>query len=212
MILLDMNNKGKRKSNLVGSSEGYDLYASQYENCYGLLRTFEKDQLFRIVGDIKSKKVLDLGCGTGRLIGELKLFGAEPTACDVSEEMLKKVSKRYPEIPTVCAEASDLPFEDGHFDFVIATFLVVHIKNLEKAFDEIYRVLKDGGVFVLTNINQRKAPKLKLKDGVEIVIESHYHRPQDVIKALESSRFQIEKEEFVYEGKIWINQIIRASI
>ena len=94
---------------------------------------------------------------------------------------------------------------------MIASFFIVHLKNLTKTFDEIYRVLKDGGEFVLTNINQRKAPKLDIGSGKKIVIQSYYHRPEDVIKALENSFFKIEKEEFVKDGKAWINQIIKVK-
>ena len=53
-------------------------------------------------------------------------------------------------------EAEDLPLADGSFAIVIATFLIVHLKDLKRFFAEVYRVLKPGGKFLVTNINQRK--------------------------------------------------------
>ncbi len=210
-----MSYKGKIKNGVVRSNfykpkEGYDLYAKYYEKDYGYLNSFEKDVIFIFLGDLKKKKVLDIGCGTGRLIRFMSDRGAEVSACDISDGMLNIVRKKFPKIETVNAEMEELPFKDGIFDIAMASFVIVHLKDLNEAFEEVYRVLKDGGCFVLTNINQRKAPKLKLGNREEIVIESHYHRPEDVIKALEANLFTIEKEEFVYEDSVWINQVIKA--
>lgn len=206
-----MSYKDKKKSNVYKSKEGYNLYASNYDQTSKFLDTFEKDFLLTILSKIKVVKALDLGCGTGRLIPTLKKSATKVTAADVSEEMLRIVKQKFPEVETSLANVNDLPFNEGYFDLVVASFLIVHVRDLEIAFDQIYRVLKDGGIFIVTNINQKKAPKLELKNGEEIVIESHYHRPVDVIKALEKSIFKIEKEEFVNENGVWINQIVVAK-
>lgn len=204
-----MSYKGKKRSKLYLPKEGYDLFAPHYDDSFKLLSGFEKGQLFSVFGDMKGKKVLDLGCGTGRILGELKLFGAEVTAVDISEEMLSKAKKKHPDVEMIVADAENLPFENDYFDVVTATFLIVHLKNPEIAFDEVYRVLKSGGEFVLTNINQRKAPKLKTSEG-EIVIQSYYHRPEDIISKLENCPFKIENNEFVKERGVWITQIVKA--
>lgn len=206
-----MSYKGKKKSNVFGSSDGYDLYASLYDESLGFLNSFEKDEILKMFRDLKGKKVLDLGCGTGRLIRDIRNYGGTVIAVDISEEMLKIVEKKYPDVEMVCADAKNLPFNEGEFDVVVASFLIVHLKTLEQVFAEVYRILKDGGIFIVTNINQRKAPKLKINGGDKIVITSYYHRPQDVIKALEGAFFEIEKEKFVEEGNAWINQIVKAK-
>jgi len=71
-------------------------------------------------------------------------------------------------------------------------------------------VLKVGGEFIVTNIHQKKAPKLRTKDGELVVIESFYHRPENVLHSLDRSFFKIEKEEFTYHEKIWVNQLVKA--
>lgn len=197
-------------------AEGYDLYAASYEKDHLYLDTFEHDVIFKMLGNVKVKKVLDVGCGAGRMIKFLKNAGAEVTGVDISEEMLKIVRKKFPDVEAVKASAEKLPFgkndenDDWQFDIVIATFVVVHLETLNKAFEEIYRVLKNDGIFILTNVNQRKPPKLKTKTGETIVIKSAYHRPKDVIASLEENLFKIEKEEFVYADGVWVNQVIKA--
>ncbi len=206
-----MSYKGKKSlKNVFGSKEGYNLYADIYNNNVVYLNTFEENTVLKLMGNLTNKKALDIGCGTGRLIQDLINSGADVTAIDVSEEMVKIAKNKFRTVNISVADVENLPFEDNSFDFVVASFLIVHLKTLTKAFDEIYRVLKDGGEFLVTNINQRKAPKIELESGERIVIKSYYHRPEDVIKALEYSFFKIEKEEFIREGKTWINQIIKV--
>ena len=88
--------------------------------------------------------------------------------------------------------------------------MIVHLKDLERFFDEVYRVLKPGGLFLVTNINQRKAPEIKV--GKELVeVESYYHKPELVVEELENLAFEIRENKFVKEGDVWINQIILVS-
>jgi ubiquinone/menaquinone biosynthesis C-methylase UbiE len=203
---------------ILPSQEGYDLYASKYDDKLSYLDSFEKDELIRLLPDIRNKSILDIGSGTGRIIQTLKRktssAGANFTAVDISTEMLNIAKKKNPDIDIVHSDMTDLNLEDDTFDIVIAAFVIVHIhpKDLTKAFDEVARVLKPGGTFILTNINQRKAPKLRLNQKEELIIESYYHIPEHITKALENSFFKIEKNIFVKEEKIWINQIIKAII
>ncbi len=199
-----------KQSNVFKSDEGYDMYAEFYDQKSAYLNSFEEHVLLKMTKDLKGKRVLDMGCGTGRLISMLQKSGAEVVGLDTSEKMLKIARKKFPNVEFVRGDAKATPFENDSFDAVVAAFLIVHIPNPEFFFEEVYRVLKPGGVFILTNINQRKSPKLLVKDRKEIVIKSFYHLPEHIKKALESNFFKIEKEEFVYEKEQWVNQIIRA--
>jgi len=191
----------------VKSEEGYDMYAEFYDKQGSYLSSFESEKLWMILKNLKGKKILDLGCGTGRLI---PILSGEIIGADVSEKMLAIAKKRFPKIKFLKEDALNLSFEDESFDAVVCAFLIVHIKDPAKLFEEVYRVIKPGGVFVLTNINQRKGPKLELNKKKTIVIQSFYHLPQHVREALKENFFTIEKEEFVYEGEVWVNQIILA--
>jgi len=200
------------KKTVYDSDEGYDLYAQNYDEKLEFLNSFEKRKIIDLFGDVKNKKVLDIGCGTGRLISDLLDRGAIITGVDVSKNMLEVARKKFPKVHFIEGDIRKIPFKDDSFDFVIATFVIVHLQQceLEKAFDEVYRVLKPSGKFILTNINQKKAPKLKVKNIGEIVIKSYYHIPEHVIEALNNCRFSIEDEDFINEGDVWVNQIIRA--
>lgn len=204
-----MSFKGNKKSHYYDPQEGYDLYAQSYDDKLDYLNSFEQGLLIKMCGDLNGKKVLDLACGTGRIVPKLLDKKAQVTGIDLSEKMLEIARKKSSKAVFIQGDMEKLPFVEESFDIVIAAFAIVHLKNLKKCFDEVYRVLKDDGIFVLTNINQKKAPKLKI-GREEIVIASEYHLPKHVLKTLEENLFKVEEEKFIYEKGIWINQLIRA--
>jgi len=200
-----------KKIKILNSEEGYNLAAFGYDKKEAYLDSFEKDKLLPLLGDVHGKRILDVGAGTGRLAMRLSRLGAKITALDISSEMLGVLrTKSQNLIETVLGDAEDLPFPDNSFDIVISTFHIVHLKDLKRFFDQVYRVLKVDGEFLVTNINQKRPPEVKTKEGV-IEIESYYHRPEKVKEVMEELAFGIEQEVFVKEGDVWVNQIILAT-
>lgn len=197
------------KIKFLSSRAGYDLAAENYDKKEKYLNSFEQGKIIPLFGDVNGKKILDVGAGTGRLAVELAKKGAIITALDVSEKMLKILQRKNKKIITALGDAESLPFADEEFDWVAAEFLIVHLKNPEIFFDEAYRVLKNRGRLLITNINQKDPPEIETKEG-KIKIESFYHRPDRIIEILESLAFEIEKEIFIKEDDVWINQIIVA--
>jgi len=200
----------KQKMKILPSEKGYNLAASGYDKKEKYLNSFEKGLLLPLVGDVKGLKILDAGAGTGRLALALARLGAEVTALDVSEEMLNILKRKNNKIQTVVGGIEDLIFSSNDFDWVISAFVIVHLKDPTRFFDQAYRVLKDGGKLLVTNINQKEPPEVETPEG-KIKIESYYHRPEKVREILESLAFSVEKEIFIKEGENWVNQIIVAS-
>ena len=199
-----------KKIKILDSAEGYDLAAQDYDKKEKYLNSFEKGKFLSLLPEVKNKKILDVGAGTGRISLALASSGAQVLALDVSEKILGVLKKKNSKIKTVVGDAENLPFEENIFDIVTAAFLVVHLKDPTKFFDEVYRVLKPGGLFLVTNINQKDPPIVKTKEG-DIQIKSYYHRPEKIREILSELAFSVEKEEIIFEREIWINQIILAK-
>jgi len=94
-------------------------------------------------------RVLDVGCGDGRLTAELD--AAELTAADVSPVALERARGRLSGARLVELEPdAPLPFEDGSFDAVVAVETVEHVRDLQLFLSELRRVLAPGGQLALT--------------------------------------------------------------
>jgi ubiquinone/menaquinone biosynthesis C-methylase UbiE len=112
-------------------------------------RTFE---VVAREADLRGQRVLDLGCGTGRLSAALAEQGiARVWGVDASAEMLAVARERLPgSVGLKQAHAEELPFRDGWFDRVVM-WLVVHLVDRPAALAEIARVLvPDGRLAVVT--------------------------------------------------------------
>jgi malonyl-CoA O-methyltransferase len=107
------------------------------------------------LGDLRGRRVLDVGCGTGRLAIVLaERFGAKVWGIDPSAEMLEVARSKQPSIGWKLAHAESLPFRDAWFERA-ATSLVVHHLDRPQAFREVRRVLADDGRFVVSTPNPK---------------------------------------------------------
>ena len=91
----------------------------------------------------EGSKLLDIGCGNGDLTLELDAMGFDVHGIDMSEEhnLKDKFTK-------VDLQKDKYPFPDNHFDIVFSKSVIEHLREPDFLFDEAYRVLKPGGVFV----------------------------------------------------------------
>jgi len=105
----------------------------------------------------EGEKILDIGCGNGRLLKffhkNIRYFGV-----DFSENLIEIAKGKYPQANFLVANVLNLPFKDNFFDKVFSIATLHHIPS-EKfrllALKEIKRVLKDGGELILTVWNLR---------------------------------------------------------
>ena len=105
---------------------------------------------------ISGKKVLDLGSGTGAALRQLHNY--EVTAVDPDEKMLQlnKFENK------IIGDAEDLPFPDNSFNSVYCAFVWRNLNNPELGLQEVHRVLKPGGKFILLDMTRPKNNFLRM--------------------------------------------------
>lgn len=112
------------------------------------------------LGDLRGRRVLDVGCGKGRFARVFREQepAAEIWGLDISEEMLRFVPEG---IQTRAGSMTELPFDSGFFDAAYATESLEHAVEIEKAVGEICRVVKPGGRIAIIDKNAEHWGRLK---------------------------------------------------
>ena len=128
---------------------------------YDLINTvltlgFDKSWRDKAVSNLIGNTVLDLGSGTGAAFDQLLNY--ETTAIDPDKKMLELNTFEN----KVLGSAENLPFDDNSFDNVFCSFVWRNVTDTSKAFEEIYRVLRPGGRFILLDMTRPKNPFLKI--------------------------------------------------
>ena len=131
--------------------------------------------------DLKNKKVLDIGCGTGGITLSLaNNYGAsEVVGVDVEEPVLNTANRRAAargltdRVKFVKVEAGPLPFDDGEFDLVFSKDAMIHIPDKEILFADVIRLLKPGCWFVASDW-------LSSHDGKPTEIMERYLRAEEL--------------------------------
>lgn len=118
---------------------------------YGPLAPGERE--LGLLGEVRGKRILEIGCGGGQNAVALAKWGASCTGVDPSTAQLAHARRLAQEhgVEVLFAQgvAEDLgAMTDEGFDIVLSSFAFDYVTDLERAYAEIARVLKPGGLFV----------------------------------------------------------------
>jgi SAM-dependent methyltransferase len=138
------------------SIESYDEMAKYYENYVDTKpwnAYYERPATLSLLPDIKSKKILDIGCAGGWYTKYLLDNGADVIAIDVNKNMVEVTKKRIKnKCMVIQADINNgLGFiEDGSINIVLASLVLHYIKDIGKVFFEINRVLRNDGEIIIS--------------------------------------------------------------
>ncbi len=144
------------------TQEWFNEWSNEYDQTLGKIkRHHELLDLAVEMSNVKAgDKILDIGCGTGLL--SLKfLEAAECTidGIDLSEDMLNiwkdKIEKLNlsNRVKIKSGNAENLEFEDSTFDIVASTVTMHHVKDKQPTLNQIYRILKPKGRFIIGDLD-----------------------------------------------------------
>lgn len=136
----------------------YDHVASEYDRRYSL---HEYPGVLRVLLEVADRtnpaprRVLELGCGTGKWLSELERRGFCVAGIDPSTEMLRRCSSSG---DLRVGQAEKLPWADGSFDLVLCVNALHHFRSPRTAIVEAHRVLRPGGAFVSIGLDPAASP------------------------------------------------------
>jgi len=151
-----MKKDSKKFEKVVSKSwdENADLWANQLREGYDIFRDhFNNPNFFKLIGDLKDKKVLDAGCGEGYNTRLLAKKGAKVFGVDISKRMIELAEQEELQQPLgisyKLASLTDLSFfQDESFDIVVSFMALMDCSDYQGAIKEFFRVLgKNGDLF-----------------------------------------------------------------
>lgn len=182
---------------LIAAQRLYDTVADSYARMLPDA-SFEAAEdlsiISRFAGLLPSDaRVLDAGCGTGRMQPVLRslLPRHRATGVDLSDEMLRHARLAHPETRFDRAVLSALPYPDASFDALFAWYSIIHTApaDLPAVFAELRRVLADGGV-ALFGFQHGSGERQRSKAyGHAVELRAHLHSVEGVSSALEHAGF-----------------------
>jgi SAM-dependent methyltransferase len=135
------------------------------------------------MGNLKGKRLLDIGAGLGESSVYFALQGAQVTMTDISPRMVqtgRELARRYGvEIEGIVSEAEDLGVAAESFDYVYIANTIHHVRDRDALFQKIHRALKPGGRFFsydplaynpAINVYRRIATEVRTEDEAPLTV------------------------------------------
>ncbi|TET56349.1 MAG: class I SAM-dependent methyltransferase [Promethearchaeota archaeon] len=184
MVIILIYSLPRKKNLREPSMEGLDNpeVAAAFEKVTNLLpfKLLHRKVLSQLKLYNLKDSLLDVGCGSGNLIIQVakKYPSLDLIGVDLSSEILELAKKKAVEnnlnekIVFKIGSVENLPFPDKSVDFILSTLSLHHWEDPKQAFEEIFRVLTDGGVLLIFDF-RRDARKFfygLLKFATKVVV------------------------------------------
>ncbi|MBD2595174.1 class I SAM-dependent methyltransferase [Nostoc spongiaeforme FACHB-130] len=159
-------------------------------------------------------QVLDLCCGSGQSTQFLVKMSQNVTGLDASPKSLQRARQNVPEASYIEAFAENMPFAENSFDVVhtSAALHEMHTAQLRQILQEVYRVLKPGGVFTLVDFHAPNNPIFWPGVSVFLLLfetETAWELIKtDLPELLKEIGFKVEKTQLYAGGSL---QVIHAK-
>jgi malonyl-CoA O-methyltransferase len=194
--------KAKKEVPVLTALEGYNLWASTYNNESNPIKNLSDNLVEKFLPDLTDKVVLDAGCGTGKFcrLAE-KNKASKIVGIDLSPAMIKEALVNCRSAEFICSEISTAPITESHYDVIICALVLGHIADLNAALGNLLQGLKCGGSIIITDFHPfltlaRSKRTFKDKSSGKTYEVQHYlHMFTDYFECFRNYNVRIENFE-----------------
>lgn len=189
----------------------YDKYAKEYDQeVIEFWENFPKIIIDKFCEDLKGKKILDLGSGSGRDALILRDKGLEIVCADASKEMIKITNNLGFE--SIESDFQNYDFSKEKFDGVWAYTSLLHInkEEMKKILKKIYKTLKPNGIFLIGMIEGIYEGEIERENMLGEKRFFRFYEEQELKNIIEKIGFKFEfQERYKPHSKTYLSQIYR---
>jgi malonyl-CoA O-methyltransferase len=174
----------------------------------------EQMVVLSLLPPVSGRRVLDVGCGTGRYMRLAGALGAHAVGIDLSPAMLSRAQQSGAAVAR--GDMAALPIASATCDIVLCGLSIMDIKALSTAVGEFARVLRPRGVLVCSTVHpsgreQRWQRTFDAADGRH-VLPAHWHSRDDHARACRDAGLSIEfvEEPVLTPGGAPVAMVVRA--
>ncbi|MFU2136160.1 class I SAM-dependent methyltransferase [Gallibacterium anatis] len=147
------------RTSIYDQADFFELYQKLRKNPISLNEIVEKPTMFAMVGDVRNKSILDLGCGTGsHLLHYLQQGAKQVIGIDLSTKMLEQATKNLKsagfntdQFKLFAGAMQDLSqYTDQQFDIITSSFAFHYIEDFPALLRQIYARLQPNGYLVFS--------------------------------------------------------------
>jgi malonyl-CoA O-methyltransferase len=200
--------------------DGYAAWADCYDEDGNPLVALEGPAIGALFGPVAGKRVLDLGCGTGRHTLALAGAGARVTALDQSPEMMARARAklRGHAVDWVLHALPDpLPFPGAAFDLAVLGLVAEHVADVRGLLAEVARVLRPGGRCLLSALHPERTAEgqrarfVDARTGLRQPITTYHRTAGDYHAAAEAAGLCAVAEQTLVVPAELATQLPRAG-
>jgi ubiquinone/menaquinone biosynthesis C-methylase UbiE len=162
------------------------------------------ESIATLVGtDQAIRRILDVGCGTGRFSGPLATkFSAKVIGIDPSRSMLARAESNVErsDVRFCLGDTRQIPVEDGSIDLIFVSMVYHHIEDPHQAAREFRRVLRDEGMLCVRNSTVEWLDKIPYLKHFPMAVEFNRRRlpsQDEIVYAMQAQKLVLHRHELV---------------
>ncbi|MGG4167909.1 class I SAM-dependent methyltransferase [Rossellomorea vietnamensis] len=139
------------KQNIYDDSTFFEGYMNLRDSKMTYNDFLEQPAMKEALPDLKGKRVMDLGCGTGELSKYCIEMGASAVVgVDISEKMITRALRENKDdnITYICSPIEDLSNQTEPFDLIVSSLAIHYIEDYESLIEKLHTLLKPGGILI----------------------------------------------------------------
>ena len=178
------------------TDNAYRQWAATYDEPGNELLVADLAMIDEVLASRPRGTAVDTACGTGRLAQRLAARGHRVLGVDRSPEMVHQARRRVPGVPFAVGDLHALPVGDATVDVLTNALALTHVADLGPVFLEFARVLRRGGVAIVSDAHPElvrfgSVPKAVGPDGRPQQAAGHRHTVADYLRAALAAGFLV---------------------